>query len=74
MKLTQADIEDIAVYAAQRGVYVLELGIPRTMLAEYNREVFAKERIVLSGTPSKSEPLTKQQTALHSIILTPVDD
>lgn len=46
--VTQKDIEDVALFAAQRGLTVLQLGMSREQMAAYNRVAFAKARIVLS--------------------------
>ena len=55
--MTQADIEDIAIFAAQRGISVLKIGVSSETLAAYNKLVYAGARIVLGPGPLKAEPV-----------------
>lgn len=53
---TQADIEDIAVFAEMRGASVLKIGLKKEALAAYNKAAFAKERIILSAPTKDFKP------------------
>ncbi len=59
MAFTQSDIEDVAVFAASRGLTVLQLGASKEDMAIYNSLCFQKERVVFlddSGAGTAAVP------------------
>ena len=72
MKVDQKTLEDIALYAAIRGVTILQIGMDRETLAEYNRAAFTSEhKIVLQN----AEPLKKKATrSSHPIEIICLDE
>lgn len=76
IKVTQADIEEVINYALARGITILEIGMSREQLSEYNRACRSSTRaIMLQDTLAEEVERNIANSKFRGgVLITPLED